>query len=88
MISTSSRKDMVEATVTNVIHDGRYSYAVAIVTGVSGTITFSLHPDRKIWLEEEYPVPGNSVILQDLRKSSRGWRAYQARFLQLSDEGQ
>lgn len=67
--------------------DDIHSYAVAKADGISGTVTFSLHSSREVWRESEYPEPGVSVALSNLRKGVRGWRALSARFLRPSDEG-
>jgi hypothetical protein len=74
-----------KARVTKVLRD-KNPYAVAQADGISGQITFSLSPDRKVWDEDEYPRTGTMVVLSDLRKNDNGWRAYKARFLRPEDE--
>ncbi len=84
MSQESSRREVVIATVQSVVRD-RYPYAIATARGVSGTITFSLSRDRKVWQEETWPEHGMQVVLGELRKK-QGWRAFKARFLQPGDE--
>jgi hypothetical protein len=85
----TSPEELVMAKVVDVIGDDNdlHSYAVARADGISGTVTFSLHRSREVWVEDEYPEPGVSVALSNLRKGVRGWRALSARFLRPSDEG-
>lgn len=80
----SERRDVVIATVQSVVRD-RYPYAIATAPGVSGTVTFSLGQDRKVWQEEVWPEHGMKVVLGELRKK-QGWRAFKARFYRPSDE--
>lgn len=84
MTQASSRREVVIATVQSVVRD-RSPYAIAIASGVSGTVTFSLGSDQKVWQEEAWPEHGMQVVLGDLRKK-QGWRALKARFLRPEDE--
>lgn len=80
-------KGEVKARVSNVFSDRRpYAVAQVIDMSVSVAVTFSLDSNRQVWKETEYPMVGTVVILSDLRKNDRGWRAYKARFLRLDDE--
>lgn len=40
-------------------------------------VTFSL--SEGIWQEASYPLPGEYVLLSELRKMRQGWRAMRAR---------
>ena len=84
MSQEASRREVVIATVQSVVR-GRLPYAIAIAPGVSGTVTFSLGSDRKVWQEDSWPEHGMKVVLGDLRKK-QGWRAFKARLLRPGDE--
>ncbi len=74
------------AVVQKLIPHGRHGpYAVATSNSMKGCyITFSLR--RDIWREKRQPEPGLHVMLSDIRKKERGWRAYRARFVRWYDE--
>jgi hypothetical protein len=85
----SIRDGPIRAEVTDVIDDGERSYAVASAcdgTSIKGTITFSLAKSRSVWQEDRWPEATDVVLLSDLRRKVRGWRAMSARFVHLSDE--
>ena len=80
-------QNAVRATVQYVDLNGRHGpYATATTKKVKGTITFSLDDD--VWHENTVPQNGMIVVLSDLHKRSRGWRAMSARLLTPSDECQ
>lgn len=49
-----------------------------------GKITVSLKGD--VWKEDAQPEGGTTVVLWDIRRKRKGWRAYRARFFRPSDE--
>lgn len=74
--------DTVDALVNEVVYHGRHGpYAVARHKEY-GSITFALNTE--VWPESSYPVLGEIVRLSQFRKMSGGWRAMEARRLQLS----
>lgn len=64
--------------------DGRY--AVGVTQSVDGSITFSLHPEEGVWTEDREPKSGAEVFLEDITRTTHGWRANRARFVRLGDE--
>ena len=75
----------VKASVSKVDLKGRHGpYAVALSSEVRGTITFSL--GEPTWWDHSIPVEGAVVMLSDLQKMPKGWRAMSARFFRPSDE--
>ncbi len=74
----------LECVVDKVFAKGPHGpYAVATSDkpgfGREESITFSLSPD--VWEEPAFPEPGNMVLLSDIRRKWKGWRAHRARFL-------
>ena len=78
-----SIKAVVQAIEPNGKH-GPYAITTTNNKNIDGSITFLLEPP--IWQEEEWPEPGEIVLLDKVRKKSAGWRAREARYLQPSDE--
>jgi|GEM_PF-994337 len=80
-----SRDDSVRVVVQGVF-PGKHGppYCVAQADGIDGSVTFSLDPT--VWVEQEYPEPGETVLLENLRNKRAGWRAKKGRFWKLSDE--
>ena len=76
----------VVATVTDVVTDRGPPYAVTVTESVPGSVTFSLSPDEGVWIEDENPSKGYSVVLGKIRKFRGMWRAFHARFLRPDDE--
>lgn len=72
------------ATVTSII-SGNSPYAVAESQDVPDSVTFSLGTTRNVWSEDNPPTVGSEVILTDVRKVRKKWRAYSARFCRPSD---
>lgn len=66
-----------EAAVSAVVdgRDGR-RFAVTVVAGVEGSVTFSLNPT--VWVESSEPVAGEVVVLSEVIKTKSGWRARRA----------
>lgn len=76
--------EQVKAVVRKLVK-GRYGpYAVAVVDGLEGSITFSLSAD--VWQDGKAPEPGSIVILSDLYRKQAGWRARRGRLYRPSDE--
>ena len=75
---------LVKAVVQKVIPNGRHGpYAVASTPQLKGSITFSL--TKEVWQEKCLPECGITVMLEDLRQKSAGWRAMNARFFRPAD---
>lgn len=74
-----------QARVVRVLRDS-HPYAVAKADGIPEPVTFSLDPDHQVWEEKEFPTAGTRVMLSDIRKNDKGWRAHKARFLRPEDE--
>ena len=75
----------ISAIVGSVIPGGPHGpFAFASSESVEGSITFSLK--GTIWTEDEFPIPGDQVILESLRKRRAGWRAGKARFFSPPDQ--
>ncbi|OHB03073.1 MAG: hypothetical protein A3B14_00210 [Candidatus Zambryskibacteria bacterium RIFCSPLOWO2_01_FULL_45_21] len=80
-----SRASPIRAVVDKVVPGKHGFYAVATpeeeslrrMTGKTG-ITFSLEPEDGAWRETEHPVPGDIVLLHDVRERRQGWRASRA----------
>jgi hypothetical protein len=64
----------------------KHPYAIAKADGIPDSVTFSLDPDHEVWEDQETPRAGTIVILSDIRKNDKGWRAHRARFLRPEDE--
>lgn len=89
-------KTIVEAIVTRVIKKGKhglpYFVCAACDKSVEGSITATLDFNRnkddikRVWQDNDWPEPGNFVLVWDLRKKVYGWRAHKARFLRIEDE--
>lgn len=74
-----------KAVIQKVEQKGKHGpFAIAIIEGFNGSVTFSLEAD--VWQEEETPESGEIVILSNVRKKYAGWRAKQARYYIPSDE--
>jgi len=72
-----------QVVVQKVVPEGRHGpYAVVLIDPL-GSVTFSL--DATVWQEEEWPKPGEYVVLSQLRRKRAGWRANHARFQQPGD---
>lgn len=71
------------ATVQKIVPDGEHGpYAVASTE--IGLVTFLLeHP---VWKEKRQPEEGHIVVLSEITKKPKGWRANSGRFFQPSDE--
>jgi hypothetical protein len=70
-----------ECFVQKVLEGEHGLYAVATSDEpefLGSSITFSLTPD--VWKERGLPEPGSIVVLSDVRKKRRGWRAHKAQF--------
>lgn len=66
------------------IEQGRYGpYAVAYNDEL-GTVTFSLASN--VWQENQKPYKSLVVVIEDVRKMARGWRAVKARFMRPEDQ--
>ena len=63
---------------------GPYAWATASDGSVEGYVTFSLL--TPVWNESDFPSNGTIVILDDIRKKSRGWYAMSARYMRPSDD--
>lgn len=74
-----------QARVTQVFRD-KCPYAVAIADGIPNSVTFSINPIHQVWEDRETPRAGTIVLLSDIRKNDKGWRAHKARFLRPEDE--
>ncbi len=74
----------LKGVVSEVLKGHRGDYAIATAVGVEGSITFSLSPD--VWKEKAHPAKKDRVFLSDLRQTRNGWRAFNTRFWQPSDE--
>lgn len=78
-------KKEIQATVQSVDLHGQWGpYATATARGVKGTITFSL--DGNVWHEHSIPERGSFVMLSELQKKRKGWRAMSARLFSPADE--
>lgn len=53
---------------------------------LEGYITFSIEEEQGVWTEKRWPKPGDLVVLQDIHKKPKGWRAEKARFYRPRDE--
>ena len=63
-------------------HHGAY----AVATCELGYVTFSLK--KGVWKERGSVKCGSVVIIDDVRLTTKGWRAYSARFVRPKDEPQ
>ncbi len=80
----SAKPNTYKAKVTNVILGDHGYYAVAVSEKVKGPITFALY--KPTWNEEgPRPSPGTLVILEDIRRKPKGWRAEKAKCLRPED---
>lgn len=81
---------VIRAIVSNVLGHGRDRYAVTHpekeLSSLSKgeTITFSLMD----WDGSKEPLKGQIVVLSEIEKFARGWRARQARPVIFSEEGE
>lgn len=67
--------------------EGQSPYAVATADELDGSVTFSLQKNHGVWDENNLPLPGQKVILNDIRHhKGKGWRAFKARFFRPEDE--
>lgn len=84
----------LQALIINVV-DGKHGFYAVTVASFNGEeiyLTFSL---QKEVLEEEISfapevlsqLPGTHVVLSNIIKKRKGWRALHARFLNLSEDG-
>jgi hypothetical protein len=63
---------------------GPYAFAMTEEGAETKKVTFSLN--ENVWQESEMPEEGVYVVISQLRKKRKGWRAYHARFLTPADE--
>jgi hypothetical protein len=73
--------------VQTVIREGKHGpYAVAVVRKGDGVayVTFSL--TRKTWKGRTLPERGNFVVLSEINRKMKGWRAGRARFVNMEDD--
>lgn len=83
------------ATITKVVKGKHGFYAVAISSFDSQEICITFSLEKEV-LEEDIALtphvlqqlPGISVVLSNIVKKEKGWRALHARFYKPSDEGQ
>lgn len=73
--------DSVKANVTGFSKSGEIAFATA---ENYGTITFKL--DLGVWSGDRLPQIGEIVILSEMAKFQKGWRAGKARHYTLADE--
>jgi len=73
----------MKAIVQKLVPGKHGSYAVALSDSLSGSITFSL---KDAWKEQQLPVEGSAVFLEDVQAKRAGWRATSARFFRPDDE--
>ena len=78
---TCPEHDKVEAQVTGKTPKGDIVFAKA---ESYGTVTFKLSLD--VWSGDGLPQKGEIVILEQITRFKRGWRALKARRFNLSDE--
>lgn len=82
----------IKARVQKIIEIGRHGVPFCVTMPlekaeiVNGSVTFALR--RPIWGEEDWPEPGISLVLGDLREKRDGWRAYKARYFRPEDKTQ
>lgn len=62
---------------------GAYAVAYARQADIAGDITFSLK--NPCWKEKSFPESGTLVILSDVRRKTKGWRAQSARYVRVED---
>ncbi len=72
------------AVVQCVFPNGKHGPNAVASIEVLGNVTFALKPP--VWEEKYWPEEGDIVVLSEIRKKTRGWRAYSGRFFQPSDE--
>lgn len=79
------QSESVQAFVQSVITDGKHGPYAVTSTGNKelGSITFAL--DGKVWVEEDFPEPGEIVFLSKLRLKRAGWKAMEARRIRPSN---
>ncbi len=67
-------------------HRGKYAVTslVLVSTSISGSITFLL--EKPVWTEDYLPEEGTFVMLSNLCRKQRGWRAMKARPWNTQDE--
>ena len=73
--------DEVEAEVTGFSKDDKFAFATA---DGYGSVTFSLSLD--VWSGNGLPQKGEIVVLSEMARFTKGWRAGKARKFVLSDE--
>lgn len=62
---------------------GAYAVAYAQQAAINGDITFSL--ESPCWEEDSFPEAGILVVLSDVRRKTKGWRAQSARYVRIED---
>ena len=90
--TTTRSKKAVIGILQDIIPKGDHGpYGVALRRGSiknkENSITFSLNGD--VWKDERLPNPtdfGSHLVLEDITKKDKGWRAGKARFYRLKDE--
>lgn len=78
---TSSERDVVKAEVTGFSPNGRIAFTA---TDDYGTVTFEISSD--VWSGNGPPQKGEIVILSEMKRFRKGWRAAKARRFVLTDE--
>jgi len=76
--------EKVVAVVQDVVNGKHGIYVVTTSDEINGSITFSLR--KEVWQEKENPKAGDCVVLLELHKRRRGWRASKARFFTLKNK--
>ena len=75
------KAEKIVAVVQDVINGKHGIYVVTTSDEINGSITFSLR--KEVWQERKNPKQGDYVVLSELHKKRRGWRAEKARFFSL-----
>ena len=70
-------------TVTSLEEGPKGLYAITSTSQARGSVTFSL---ADAWDEDAPPEKGQRVVLEDLVRKGKGWRAKKARPLRPEDE--
>ena len=91
--TTTRSKKAVIGILQNIIQKGDHGpYGVAtlrdgLIKDEKNSITFSLC--KHVWDDKRLPNPtdfGSHLVLEDITKKDKGWRAGKARFYRLKDE--
>lgn len=84
MTEESKEKDVLIGIVRSVEHGLKGPFAVAMIDGIEGSVTFSLR--APVWKENGPPGRSARVVLSGLVEVDGGWRAESARYKQPSDD--